>query len=379
MEADRVGSLSIAVENLKRRTRELVSNACGTHARTIKLSAALGSALLLFSVTTDAFAPLRQWMIHAFEAEYRSPGQYGLERGGALSEAASRKAHDAAIQVALAHVGPIRFESSGESGDILWMMSDSMSTSSEYDAERDRASRDVYRSGITAAQSRDGAGGQRSRMPLRASALPLHLYPSRHPAGIAGLTGMMLSGGSLSQTDSDFQSLDHAPVAAIHPALAEDTPREKGRQQNDSGADGGPLVAPNGELQTESAGSPVDPVATDYNPKGTVPPFGVLDDGLVNKIDEPVLQDLSLPHDRGGANPSKGQESHPDLTQLRVSDESVAAAISMPLPGTLALIVLALPMLVTFHGRLAISMGGDGVRRRGRSDASFDTGQGREA
>ena len=189
---------------------------------------------------------------------------------------------------------------------------------------------------------------------------------------------MMLSGGSLSQTDSDLQSLDHARAAAIHPALAEGTPREKGRQQNDSGADGGPLVAPNGELSTESAGSPVDPVATDDNPKGTVPPFGVLDDGLVNKIDEPVLQDLSLPHDRGAANPSKGQESYPDLTELRVSDESVAAAISMPLPGTLALIVLALPMLVTFHGRLAIFMGGDGLPRLGRSDGSFDTGQGRE-
>ncbi|MPZ45983.1 MAG: hypothetical protein GEV05_21870 [Betaproteobacteria bacterium] len=360
MEADSFGSLSTALESSMRRIRKLVSNACGTHARTIKISAALGSALLLFSVSSDAFAPLRQWMIAAFEAEYPTPGQAGLDRGDAPSETTSQQAHDAAIQVALAHVGPIRLGSSGESGDIFWTISDSMSTSNEYQAGRDLASSDVYRSGFTAAQ-RYGAGGQRSRMPLLAFGLPSHLYPSQHLAGIAGPAGMMLSGGSLSegdsdslsQTDSDSQPQDNSRGAEIHPALEEGADGDKNPQRSDSGADGGPLGAPNEELPTDNAGSLGDPVITGDNSNGTVPPISVLDDGLAKKIDEPVLQELSLPHNGGIATPSTGQEDYPDFTQLRISDESVEAATSVPLPGTLALIVLALPMLVSFHGRLA--------------------------
>ena len=352
MQADSVESRSTAPERFLRRTRRLVSNACGTHARMIKLYAALGGALLLFSVSSDAFAPLRQWMITAFEAEYRTPGQAGLDHDDAPSATKFQKADDAAIQAALAHVGPIRLASSGEPGDIFWTMSDRINTSSEYQAEHDRARSDVYRSGFTAAQ-KYGAGGQRSRLPLRAFGMPAHLYPGQQLAGIAGPAGILLSGGSLSQNDSDTQPQDNTGGAEVHPALAEGAKVDKNRQQTDSGADSGPLGAPNDELPIDNASPPGDPVIAGDNPNGTVLPFSVLDDGLAKNIDEPVLQDLTLPHNGGTAKASKGEEDYPDLTQLSVSDELVAAATSVPLPGTLAMIVLGLPMLICFHGRLA--------------------------
>jgi hypothetical protein len=217
MEADNIESISTAPERFVRRTRKLVSKACGKHARMIKVYTALGGALLLFSVSSDAFAPLRQWMITAFEAEYRTPGQAGLDQSDAPSAARSPKVDDAAIQVALAYVGLIRLASSGESGDILWMTSDRKSTSSGYQAEHDRTRSDVYRSGFISAQ-RHGADGQRPRMPLLASGLPSHLYPGQHLAGIAGPAGRLFSGGSLPQGNSDAQPQDNSRGAEIRPS-----------------------------------------------------------------------------------------------------------------------------------------------------------------
>jgi hypothetical protein len=329
-----------------------VSKACGKHARMIKVYTALGGALLLFSVSSDAFAPLRQWMTTAFEAEYRTPGQAGLDHDDAPSTTKSQKADDAAIRVALAHVGLIRLAGSGESGDIFWTMSDRIYTSSEYQAEHDRARSDVYRSGFIAAQ-RYGAGGQRSRMPSRAFGLPLHLYPSQQLAGVAGPAGRLLSGGSLSQGDSDPQPQDNPRGGDIHPALEEGPDGDTNQQRTDSSADAGPLGAPNHELPIDITSTPGDPVVAGDNPHGTGLPISVLDEGLPTNIDEPALQDLTLPHNGGIGKSITGEENDPDLTQLAVSDESVGAATSVPLPGTLAMMVLGLPMLVSFHARIA--------------------------
>lgn len=365
MEA-RSGSVSTALEGLERQTRKLVGNACGTHARIIKVGAALGITLLLFSFPSDALAPLRQWMIHVFEAEYRDPGQSGLERGDASFEASNQTAHDAAIRVALAHVGPIRLGGSRESSPIFWTISERMSTPGEYQTEHYRASSDLHRSGFTAVRGLSGARGQQSRTPLLAFGLTPRLYPSHYLPGIVGPAEEMLAGGSHIQTDAGSQPRDNSRGAEMLQAPREGTDGDKNPRHSGPGADGGPLGAPKvtdnagplgaseEELPTDNSGSPGDPVATGDNPNGTVPPVSVLDDGLVDKIDESVLQDLSLPHDRGIANPSIGEEGYPDLTRLRVTDESVVAATSIPLPGTLALIVLALPMLVCSHGRLAL-------------------------
>jgi hypothetical protein len=350
MEADSIESISTAPERFARRTRKLVSKACGKHARMIKVYTALGGALLLFSVSSDAFAPLRQWMITAFEAEYRTPGQAGLDHDDAPSATKSQKADDAAIRVALAHVGLIRLAGSGESGDIFWTTSDRINTSSEYQAEHDRARSDGYRSGFIAAQGY-GAGGHRSRMLSRAFGLPLHLYPSQQLAGVAGPAGRLLSGGSLSQGDSDPQPQDNPRGGDIHPALEEGPDGDTNQQRTDFGADVGPLGAPNDELLIDNARQSGDPIVAGADPNANAAPLSLLDDGLVKEIDEPVLQDLTLPHNGGIAKSSTGEEDYPDLTQLSVSDASVAAITSVPLPGTLAMIVLGLPMLVSFHGR----------------------------